>query len=300
MRHLIAALLLMLAGSLAGSVVVEAAGLMYVVRQGDTLYQISLRYGVPVGAIASVNGLDDPARLIPGQLLKIPDTGTREYGNAGTQHTVSRGAQPALIAVHRVRSGDTLLGIAARYGVTVDAIKQANGLWTNVILPGQQLAIPTRGSVAELARRYMPAPRPIPVPRVAFQRTVKEGSIGARIIQEAKRYLGVRYVWGGAAARGLDCSGLIYRVFSSYVHSLGRLRSYDYFQTATPVAPEALLPGDLVFFTTDDPGPSHMGIFIGDGKFLHSSSTAGGVTITSLDDPFYRARFLGVRRLVNP
>ena len=66
------------------------------------------------------------------------------------------------------------------------------------------------------------------------------------------------------------------------------------------VAPETLLVGDLVFFTTDDPGPSHMGIFIGDGKFIHSSSTAGEVTITSLDDPFYGTRFLGVRRLLNP
>ena len=219
---------------------------------------------------------------------------------AGTPQPVSRGAQPTLIAVHWVRPGDTLLGIAWRYRVTVDMIKQANGLWTDIILPGQRLDIPTRGSVAALARRYMPAPEPIPVPRVAFQRTAKEGSQGARIVEDAKRYLGIRYVWGGTSARALDCSGLIFRVFSPYVRSLGRLRSYDYFQMSKVVAPEALLPGDLVFFTTDDPGPSHMGIFIGDGKFIHASSTAGGVTITSLDDPFYGARFLGVRRLLNP
>ena len=219
---------------------------------------------------------------------------------AGTPQPVSRGAQPTLIAVHWVRPGDTLLGIAWRYRVTVDMIKQANGLWTDIILPGQRLDIPTRGSVAALARRYMPAPEPIPVPRVAFQRTAKEGSQGERIVQDAKRYLGIRYVWGGTSARALDCSGLIFRVFSPYVRSLGRLRSYDYFQLSKVVAPEALLPGDLVFFTTDDPGPSHMGIFIGDGKFIHASSTAGAVTITSLDDPFYGARFLGVRRLLNP
>ena len=217
----------------------------------------------------------------------------------GAAQPVSRGVQPALIAVHWVRPGDTLLGIAWRYRVTVGMIKQANGLWTDIILPGQRLDIPTRGAVATLARRYMPAPEPIPVPRVAFQRTAKEGSQGARIVQDAKRYLGIRYVWGGTSTRALDCSGLIFRVFSPYVRSLGRLRSYDYFQMSKVVAPEALLPGDLVFFTTDDPGPSHMGIFIGDGKFIHASSTAGGVTITSLDDPFYGNRFLGVRRLLN-
>ena len=226
--------------------------------------------------------------------------GTLPAAAATAQLSVSRGTQPALIAIHWVRPGDTLLGIAWRYRVTVDMIKRANGLWTDIILPGQRLDIPTRGSVAVLAQRYMPAPQPIPVPRVAFQRTAREGSQGARLVQEAKRYLGVRYVWGGTSAHALDCSGLIFRVFSSYLPSLGRLRSYDYFRMSKIAAPETLLPGDLVFFTTDDPGPSHMGIFIGDGKFIHASSTAGGVTITSLDDPFYGQRFLGVRRLLNP
>lgn len=219
---------------------------------------------------------------------------------ARTPQTASRTTQPALIAVHWVRPGDTLLGIAWRYRVTVEMIKQANGLWTDIILPGQRLDIPTRGAVVELAKRYLPAPQPVPVPRVAFQRLAKEGSWGARIVEEAKRYLGVRYLWGGTSARALDCSGLVFRVFSRYTPSLGRLRSYDYFRMNKVVVPEAMLPGDLVFFTTDDPGPSHMGIFIGDGKFIHASSNAGAVTVTSLDDPFYGARFLGVRRLVNP
>lgn len=213
---------------------------------------------------------------------------------------VAQADQPALIAMYRVRPGDTLLGIAGRYRVTVDAIKQANGLWTDVILPGQRLAIPTPEAVAVLARRHMPLPQPVPVPRVAFERTVKGGSQAERIIQDAKRYLGIRYVWGAASTRGLDCSGLIYLVFSRYVPSLGRLRTYDYFQMGRFVTPLALLPGDLMFFTTDDPGPSHVGIFIGDGKFIHASSVAGGVTITSLDDPFYAERFLGVRRFTNP
>src|SRR5437870_11740458 len=107
-------------------------------------------------------------------------------------------------------------------------IKRANGLWTDIILPGQRLDIPTRGSVAVLARRYTAAPQPIPVPRVAFQRAAREGSQGARVVEEAKRYLGVRYVWGGTSAHALDCSGPLFSVFASYVPSLRRLRSDDY------------------------------------------------------------------------
>lgn len=219
---------------------------------------------------------------------------------ADVPQSVARAGQPALIAIHRVRPGDTLLGIAWRYRVTVEAIKLANGLWTDIILPGQRLLIPTRTAVAVLAQRHLPVPKPVPVPKVAFVRIVKEGTLGGKIVAEAMRYRGIPYLWGGESDRGLDCSGFVYRVFARYVPSLGRLRSYEYFRAGRPVEPQALLPGDLVFFTTDDPGPSHMGIFVGEGKFIHASSTAGGVTVTSLDDSFYAARFLGVRRLVNP
>jgi cell wall-associated NlpC family hydrolase len=292
---------MLLVGVLLPAAAVTAAtwGSTYVVRPGDTLYQISLRYGVSADAIAATNSLGDASRIIPGQVLKIPRQQTGP-GIRGTSHENSTTSQPALIAVHRVRSGDTLLGLAWRYGVPVEAIKQANGLWTTVILPGQQLAIPTRGAVAALARRHAPVPQPIPVPQVAFQRTVKAGSRSARILEEAMRFLGVRYVWGGTSESGLDCSGLIYRVFARYVPTLARLRTYDYFQMGKVVVPQAMLPGDLVFFTTDDPGPSHVGIFLGDGKFIHASSVANGVTIASLDDPSYGARFLGARRLVDP
>lgn len=301
-RRLTTALSLLLAGALVAVIAAGAAdaAIMHVVRPGDTLYQISRRYGVSVDAIASVNDLENPSQIAPGQILTIPRTGSgnREQGSATTRAQAT--ARPVVIAVHRVRSGDSLSGIADRYRVSVDAIKLANGLWSDVIQPGQRLTIPARGSAAVLARRHTPVPEPIPIPRVAFQRTPREGSRGARIVQDAMRYLGVPYLWGGASTRGIDCSGLIHQVFSRYVRSLGRARSYDYFRAGTPVAPQALLPGDLVFFTTDDPGPSHVGIFVGDGKFIHASSTAGAVRVTSLDDPFYGARFLGVRRFVNP
>src|SRR5439155_16522763 len=60
---------------------VEAGG-THIVQQGETLYRIALRYGVTVGALAAYNGLSDPTRIHPGQVLKIRDPGTRERGNA--------------------------------------------------------------------------------------------------------------------------------------------------------------------------------------------------------------------------
>jgi len=300
MRHCAIILSVLLGASMAPSAVLAAdAAVTYVVRSGDTLSQIGLRYGVSVQTLTSVNTLPDPSRLTPGQILKIPRTrAAREFPQA--QSAMSQVTHPALIAVYWVRWGDTLFGIAARYGVTADALKQANGLWTDVIVPGQRLDIPARGSVAALARRFTPVPQPIPVPSVAFQRTAKQGSVGERIVREAGRYLGVPYVWGGGSPRGMDCSGLVYLVYSRFILSLGRMRSEDYYRMAKPVEAQAMLPGDLVFFTTDSPGPSHVGIFIGEGKFIHASSTGSDVTITSLDDPHYGPGFLGVRRLVSP
>lgn len=299
MRYCAILLLMVLAASSATPPVWAAeAPVTYVVRSGDTLSQIGLRYGVSIQTLTSANPLSDPSHLVPGQILKIPRAGSR--GGLPQAHSAASHSTPTtLIAVYWVRWGDTLYGIASRFRLSADDIKLANGLWTDIIVPGQRLEIPTRGSVAALAQRHIPLPQPIPVPSVAFDRTVKPGSQAERIVREARRYVGIPYVWGGASPRGMDCSGLIYLVFSRFVPTLGRMRSEDYYRFAKAVEATAILPGDLVFFTTDSPGPSHVGIFIGDGKFLHASSTGSTVTITSLDDPHYGPGFLGVRRLVS-
>jgi len=132
---------------------VEAGG-THIVQQGETLYRIALRYGITVGALAAYNGLSDPTRIHPGQVLKIPEPGTRERGNAGTKPPKSATKQTAQLAVqgavvtkkvtyrYIVSRGDTLYSIARRFGITVAILKQANGLTSDLIHPGQPLVIP--------------------------------------------------------------------------------------------------------------------------------------------------------------
>jgi len=119
-------------------------------------------------------------------------------------------------------------------------------------------------------------------------------------VREAMRYLGTPYVWGGESSRGVDCSGFVYVVFSGRMPQLARLRSFDYFEMGVSVDRADLQAGDLVFFTTYAPGPSHVGIYAGDGRFLHASSGARRVLATPLDDRYYAARYVGGRRLLNP
>ena len=119
------------------------------------------------------------------------------------------------------------------------------------------------------------------------------------LVSAAKRYLGIRYRYGGSSpSRGFDCSGFVYYLLSRHginaPHSAAEL-----FRMGKPVPRSELKPGDLVFFrnTARRRGITHVGIYIGNGEFIHASSGRGYVTITSLSDPYYAARFVGARRL---
>ncbi|MDD4237791.1 MAG: peptidoglycan-binding protein [Desulfotomaculaceae bacterium] len=115
------------------------------------------------------------------------------------------------------------------------------------------------------------------------------------IVAFAKQHLGVPYVWAGQGPSGFDCSGFTYYVFNHFNIDLPRMAN-EQFYAGSQVS--KLQPGDLVFFTTYEPGPSHVGIFIGDDQFIHASSGAGEVTITSLSEAYYQSRYLGARRYI--
>jgi len=121
---------------------------------------------------------------------------------------------------------------------------------------------------------------------------------GARVVATAKKYLGAPYVWGGTGPEGFDCSGLVQTVFAENGIALPR-GAGDQYREGKKISKNALRPGDLVFFHTYTAGPSHVGIYVGGGKFLHAESSPAGVTVTPLDAPYWRDRWLGARRWVN-
>ena len=112
----------------------------------------------------------------------------------------------------------------------------------------------------------------------------------------ATQYIGVPYVYGGTSTSGFDCSGYTRYVMEQLGVSLPRT-SASMYQEGTAVDKSDLQPGDLVFFNTSGKGVSHVGIFLGDGNFIHSQ-TGKGVSITSINDKWYWAgKYVGAKRV---
>lgn len=132
--------------------------------------------------------------------------------------------------------------------------------------------------------------RDMPVSRGASVATVR------RLIQSSFQYVGVPYWFGGTTPRGFDCSGFTRHVFSAVGVELPRMADSQY-AVGRPVAAERLQPGDLVFFETYEPGPSHVGIYIGNSQFI-SATSSRGVAVADLFGQYWGERYLGARRVL--
>jgi uncharacterized protein YgiM (DUF1202 family) len=122
-------------------------------------------------------------------------------------------------------------------------------------------------------------------------------TIRQNIVADAKKLLGIPYVWGGTTTKGFDCSGFVQYVLKQNGISMPRTTTEQY-QIGTYVTKSDLLPGDLVFLqNTYRAGISHVGIYIGDGKMIHASSSKGVVT-SDLSSSYYTQHYYGSRRVV--
>ena len=122
-------------------------------------------------------------------------------------------------------------------------------------------------------------------------------SLGDQIVAKAKTCLGVPYVRGGESMKGFDCSGLVYYVLKNLGYSPNRTAATQY-KMGSYVSKSNLKPGDLVFFAgTYKSGISHVGIYVGDGKFIHSPHSGDVVKISDLNSSYYKSHYHGARRI---
>lgn len=122
----------------------------------------------------------------------------------------------------------------------------------------------------------------------------------AQILDKGFGFLGIRYRIGGTGpeAGGFDCSGLVKKVFGDAIGVNLPRTAAEMASVGDKVGKDDLKPGDLVFFNTMRRTFSHVGIYVGDNKFLHAPSAGGVVRVDNMDAEYWVKRFTGARRLV--
>lgn len=203
------------------------------------------------------------------------------------------GPPPGGWPTHEVQRGQTLWAVSKLYGTTVEALVQANGLEGTELKAGQTLLIPVHPDTISV---WVQVRTEDGTPAWVQRRHLMLGSLEPagreRVLDLARKFTGVPYRWGGQSPNGADCSGFVHEVFRLAGYSIPRMADQQY-EDAEEV--ETPAPGDLVFFSTYEPGPSHVGIYVGEGRFVHASSSQG-VSEASLDEDYFKERFLGARR----
>ena len=264
---------------------------LHTVRKGESLRSISRKYEVSERDLVRRNHLRRKARPRPGTQLivreSIPSTWT-------------------------VREGDTLSGIAMRFNLDTDGLMELNRLTSEDLQAGTQLTLfepaaparpaavatlPTETEPAEAPRASKAAdPEASGVPGIPESPKTAE-PLKDRLLRVARGMLSVPYRFGGTTLWGLDCSGFVQKAFAFLNLDLPR-SAREQFRKGETVEKANLLPGDLVFFRTYAKYPSHVGIYLGDNRFVHASSREKKVTIDSLETPYYVKRYIGARRLL--
>lgn len=263
---------------------------IYTVKSGDSLWQIANKNGTTVEHLLKINNLKNDLLNI-GQKLIVKESITpviveEPVSTPATLEETST-EPPAAIATetsspYYVKSGDNLWKIARDNNTTVNNLMVFNNLASEALFIGQEILIP-----ALTAREIPDSPS-------------RAGSYinGDRVIQAAAQHLGTPYRYGGSGPGGFDCSGFVKYIFNKFDLNLNRTAASQY-SHGVAVTKEELQIGDLVFFASGK-SIDHVGIYSGDGNFIHSSSPrSGGVIYSSLSESYYARTYVGAKRIIN-
>ena len=244
---------------------------LYTVRKGDSLYKIARKFHTTVRKIKRLNGLRSNI-LRPGQRLIVPG---RRFKPKKSLETIT---------FIEEKSGNLSSRAVVKAGNEIYPI-------TNIVLEeGEKLADALS--------------TPFDVPYDNWNLSILEDpeykSAILKVLAEVfKRLRNTPYVFGGGNPKyGLDCSSFTMYVYRKLGINLPRTARAQ-FNIGVPVSKRELKVGDLVFFRTYARFPSHVGIYIGNGKFVHFSSIFHGLAISSLNSGYFKRRYIGAKRVLS-
>jgi cell wall-associated NlpC family hydrolase len=279
----------------------------YVVQKGDSLSTIGARYNLTVSELKSMNKLTSNT-IIVGNILRLRSERANAFANnsapasavqapaaASESPITDKAAVPA--ASQPVEKPAALVTPQAVQKPAASVAPQAVQKPAASVTP-QAVQKPAASVAPQAVQKPAAsvAPQAVQKPAAsvapqAVQRPAGAASNVQSIIDEAKKYIGSPYLWGGNTPSGFDCSGYVKYVFAKLGVSLPRTTETQWSAT-TPVNTPSV--GDLVFFQTYKPGPSHVGIYLGNNKFISAASS--GVTISDMTSSYWGTRYLGARK----
>ncbi|MEK5230784.1 LysM peptidoglycan-binding domain-containing protein [Lysinibacillus sp. FSL K6-0232] len=259
----------------------------YTVQKGDTLTRIAQKHQVTISDIMKWNNLSKDTIYVA-QKLEVQKPAT----NTGVKPSNPPVTTKPTVNAHTVAKGDTLSKIAKQYNATIKQIKDWNKLENDTIYIGQVLKLSSTAVIPDKGTIHKDAPTP---PKVVTQGLSSNGQATyKKTIEVANTLLGTPYLYGGNTPVGLDCSGFIFYAYNQGGLKIGRTSSEGYFYGNT-VHVTNPVPGDLVFFeNTYKEGISHMGIYLGDNKFIHAGSN--GVEISDVTYTYWASKLVGYKR----
>ncbi len=177
-------------------------------------------------------------------------------------------------STHKVKTGDSLWIISNANNVSVSDLKKWNNLTSDMLYPNQVLQTSVKSSNSAVVNKTSTTASP-------------------KVVDQAMKLIGIPYVFGGTTVKGFDCSGFIQYIYKKSGKNISRTTLTQFAQTKKVTSPQ---PGDLVFFqNTYRKGISHVGIYIGNNKFIHAGGKQSQVT--SLDNSYWKSKFHSFKRL---
>lgn len=273
----------------------------YQVQRGDTLASIAASKGTTTDILKEINHLKSNI-IKPKQILTLPEhENTRETQSA---------ASPEKPDFYVVKKGDTLSSIASKTGCALSTLTRINQLSSKRLKIGQKLAIrektvpevQTVPNVPDTPAIDQPAAvNDNPDTNISLEKKKLLGSWENPkephlLVNVALAFLGAPYRLGGSSVRGIDCSGFVKKIYALFDVDLPRTAA-EQSRVGVEVARDDLAEGDLIFFRTGGKGIGHVGIYIGDNKFVHAASGTKKVRVDSLDTSYFNKRYKRAVRL---